>query len=402
MNLIEFSIACKLISCKLRNVEVPKQLPPTLIASLQHIGTPIRTPTGAMSPTESYKQFLTQQPVAVIPIVPSQLIQQPQQIQPSSNVMGVNQGMTTSTSVIPQQQIIMPTNITPAVPLNIIPQQIIPTQQQQQHIAQVQAIPQQMMTTHIPSQPSIQNVASANTQTQSLLQQQQINAANATVPLQMAPIVHDTSKSAFAEQSLLDNLTQTQASVVSSSVPLPAAPTPTPPQSGHASRSMSFSEKAPSIPESPSMEWVIPQSSKLKYTQMFNQTDKLRQGFLTGTQARGILLETNVPQASLAKIWALSDRNSDGRLGCEEFVLALYLCEMFATGKPIPNELPPELIPPSFRKLSSRSGSLTGSRHGSVSSQGAAITNEIDAMTGMPHCEIKFTLLNFINFCQFT
>lgn len=134
------------------------------------------------------------------------------------------------------------------------------------------------------------------------------------------------------------------------------------------------------------MEWSVPQSSKLKYTQMFNAADKTRSGFLTGTQARGILLQTNVPQANLAKIWSLSDRDADGRLGCEEFVLALYLCEMFATGKPIPNELPIDLIPPSFRKTTSRSGSIAGSRHGSVSSQGA-ISELIDATAGMPHCE---------------
>lgn len=142
------------------------------------------------------------------------------------------------------------------------------------------------------------------------------------------------------------------------------------------------------------MEWAVPQSSKLKYTQMFNAADKLRQGFLTGTQARGVLLQTNVPQGNLAKIWALSDRDADGRLGCEEFVLALYLCEMFATGKTIPNELPLELIPPSFRKIPSRSGSLAGSRHGSVSSQGAAAANysEIDAMAGMPNCKNFFSL----------
>ena len=134
-------------------------------------------------------------------------------------------------------------------------------------------------------------------------------------------------------------------------------------------------------------EWAIPQSSKLKYTQMFNATDKSRTGFLTGTQARGILLQTNVPNNILAKIWALSDRDSDGRLGCEEFVLALYLCEMYSTGKPIPTELPYDLIPPSFRKVTSRQGSLAGSRHGSVSSQGVAA--DIDAMAGMSQCKIK-------------
>lgn len=137
-----------------------------------------------------------------------------------------------------------------------------------------------------------------------------------------------------------------------------------------------------------SAEWAIPQSSKLKFTQLFNATDKTRSGFLTGTQARGILLQTKVPQQILAQIWSMSDRDSDGRLGCEEFVLALYLCEMYATGKPIPSELPADLIPPSFRKVQSRHGSVAGSRQGSVSSQGAVSNHEIDPATGLvSQCE---------------
>lgn len=133
-----------------------------------------------------------------------------------------------------------------------------------------------------------------------------------------------------------------------------------------------------------SAEWAVPQSSRLKFTQLFNATDKTRSGFLTGTQARGILLQTKVPQQTLAQIWAMSDRDADGRLGCEEFVLALFLCEMYATGKPIPAELPYDLIPPSFRKVPSRHGSVAGSRHGSVSSQGAvSIQGDIDAAAGL-------------------
>lgn len=90
----------------------------------------------------------------------------------------------------------------------------------------------------------------------------------------------------------------------------------------------------------------------------------------------------------LAQIWALSDRDADGRLGCEEFVLALYLCELYATGKSIPTELPPELIPPSFRKVASRHGSVAGSRHGSVSSQGASsVHGDFDPSLGMSQCK---------------
>lgn len=50
MNINEFSIACKLVNLKLRGFEMPKQLPPTMIASLTAFGsTPTLTPTGATS-----------------------------------------------------------------------------------------------------------------------------------------------------------------------------------------------------------------------------------------------------------------------------------------------------------------------------------------------------------------
>lgn len=50
-------------------------------------------------------------------------------------------------------------------------------------------------------------------------------------------------------------------------------------------------------------EWAVPHQIKLKYTQLFNTTDRLRTGFLTGVQARGIMVATQLPQNVLAQIW---------------------------------------------------------------------------------------------------
>lgn len=55
--------------------------------------------------------------------------------------------------------------------------------------------------------------------------------------------------------------------------------------------------------------------------------------------------------------------DSDGRLGCEEFVLAMHLCEQASLGNLPPTVLPSDLIPPSFRRVG---------RTASVSSQGSA------------------------------
>lgn len=192
------------------------------------------------------------------------------------------------------------------------------------------------------------------------------------------PNIQPSTNGALLIDSLINDVP-----VMTDNTPLPAPPTP---PSGTQSRSMSVSEKVPSI-ESPgsatsapaNVEWAIKGPAKLKYTQLFNTTDRTRNGYLTGVQARNLLLQSKLPQASLAQIWALSDIDSDGRLSCDEFVLAMYLCEIASQGEPIPTKLPPELVPPSFRKNASRHGSISASgsnsRHGSISSQGGNVSD---------------------------
>jgi hypothetical protein len=257
MNLIEFSIACKLISLKLRNVEVPKLLPPTLIASLKHIGTPIRTPTGAMSPTEGYKQFITTpqnppQQVASVPVIAQQ--QPPPQLQPQPQYQPQPILQSQPMMMHPQAQMMMNQVQQPqmmqAMGMQAIPQQQIPpemiAQQQQMLMQQQQQIIQQQQ--QMMAQPQMMQMIPTGTvmPSQPPMMTNTIPASTAIVPPPSKPPLLDQ----LSNSSLLDSLAQSQPTVVASG-PLPAAPTPTPPQSGHASRSMSFSEKAPSVPESP-------------------------------------------------------------------------------------------------------------------------------------------------------
>lgn len=215
------------------------------------------------------------------------------------------------------------------------------------------------------------------------------NQPSAIAPTTVAPITTNGNL-------LIDVLGSQPIPVAESSLP----PPPTPP-SATQQRTMSFSDtKTPSIESpgqnatSPTSDWAIRKESKLRYTQLFNATDPTRTGTLTGAQARGMMVQSKLPQATLAQIWALSDLDSDGRLGCEEFVLAMYLCELGAQGKPIPTKLPPELIPPSFRTTSvvappsatvSRHGSISSagqvSRHASISSQGGSMRGESGGIT---------------------
>uniref|UniRef100_A0A8C5C2K3 Intersectin 1 (SH3 domain protein) n=1 Tax=Gadus morhua TaxID=8049 RepID=A0A8C5C2K3_GADMO len=108
----------------------------------------------------------------------------------------------------------------------------------------------------------------------------------------------------------------------------------------------------PFVPPSaltPPPDWAVPQSSRLKYRQLFNSQDKMMSGHLTGPQARTILMQSSLPQTQLASIWSLSDIDQDGKLTAEEFILAMHLIDMAMSGLPLPPILPPDYLPPTFR-----------------------------------------------------
>uniref|UniRef100_A0A8C9U095 Intersectin-1 n=1 Tax=Scleropages formosus TaxID=113540 RepID=A0A8C9U095_SCLFO len=119
----------------------------------------------------------------------------------------------------------------------------------------------------------------------------------------------------------------------------------------------------PSASTAPPADWAVPQSSRLKYRQLFNSHDKMMSGYLTGPQARTILMQSSLPQAQLATIWNLSDIDQDGKLTAEEFILAMHLIDMAMSGLPLPPSLPPDFIPPTFRRGRSGSGIAVASLH---------------------------------------
>ncbi|XP_059928389.1 intersectin-1 isoform X2 [Gadus macrocephalus] len=125
------------------------------------------------------------------------------------------------------------------------------------------------------------------------------------------------------------------------------------------SRSSSKLQKGPSVEAAsaltPPPDWAVPQSSRLKYRQLFNSQDKMMSGHLTGPQARTILMQSSLPQTQLASIWSLSDIDQDGKLTAEEFILAMHLIDMAMSGLPLPPVLPPDYLPPTFRRVRSDS-----------------------------------------------
>uniref|UniRef100_A0A8C8M846 Intersectin-1 n=1 Tax=Oncorhynchus tshawytscha TaxID=74940 RepID=A0A8C8M846_ONCTS len=120
------------------------------------------------------------------------------------------------------------------------------------------------------------------------------------------------------------------------------------PMTGFSHPGMAQSASTP-VPPQPPTDWAVPSSSRLKYRQLFNSHDKMMSGHLTGPQARTILMQSSLPQTSLASIWNLSDIDQDGKLTAEEFILAMHLIDMAMSGLPLPPILPPDFIPPTFR-----------------------------------------------------
>lgn len=222
-------------------------LPPTLLASLKHIGTPIRTPTGTMSPVEGYKQFLPpvsnvsfQSPVANVPVAAPLVAQQQQQQFQQPQMLP--QPMMQNQMMMNQPMAMQPQQISPEMLAHQQPMMMMQPQMMVQ--------PQQIIS---PQPMAPQPIAPIIPITGTILSSQPLMMSNniqSMTPAQVVPATKPPLIDQLSNSSLLDSLSQAQPVVVPVGK-LPAAPTPTPPQSGQASRSMSFSEKAPSVPDSP-------------------------------------------------------------------------------------------------------------------------------------------------------
>lgn len=81
----------------------------------------------------------------------------------------------------------------------------------------------------------------------------------------------------------------------------------------------------------------------------------------------------------------------DGRLSSDEFVLAMHLCDLVRTGEKLPDVLPQDLVPPSFRRPSLPAAVVTGSL---TSPKGASTPESIgqgSVVISSPSEEMKVT-----------
>ncbi|KAG0451555.1 hypothetical protein HPP92_026166 [Vanilla planifolia] len=77
-----------------------------------------------------------------------------------------------------------------------------------------------------------------------------------------------------------------------------------------------------------------------KYTKVFIEVDKDRDGKITGEEARNLFLSWRLPREVLKQVWDLADQDSDSMLSLREFSIALYLMERYREGRPLPVVLP--------------------------------------------------------------
>ena len=104
--------------------------------------------------------------------------------------------------------------------------------------------------------------------------------------------------------------------------------------------------------------WAITKDEKKIYDQLFKAWDGFNKGFIGGDVAIEVMGQSGLPKSDLEKIWTLSDPGNKGRLDMDEFAVAMHLIYRKLNGYPVPNRLPPELVPPSTRNFADSIGTI--------------------------------------------
>lgn len=104
--------------------------------------------------------------------------------------------------------------------------------------------------------------------------------------------------------------------------------------------------------------WAITKGEKKLYDDTFRAWDGLGKGYISGEQALEIFGQSGLPKPDLERIWTLADSADRGRLNLDEFAVAMHLIYRKLNGYPVPNRLPPELIPPSTRNINDSIGTM--------------------------------------------
>lgn len=109
---------------------------------------------------------------------------------------------------------------------------------------------------------------------------------------------------------------------------------------------------------SATVPWAVTKDEKKIYDQLFKAWDGFKKGFIGGDVAIEVMSQSGLPQSDLEKIWTLSDPGNKGKLDMDEFAVAMHLIYRKLNGYPVPNQLPPELVPPSTRNFADSIGTV--------------------------------------------
>lgn len=130
--------------------------------------------------------------------------------------------------------------------------------------------------------------------------------------------------------------------------PLPAILNNTKPAIPPMPSMLSHQKSVPSLLGSPpSVDWVVSAADRIRSDGIFASSDLDKDGLVSGSEIKGVFIQSGIPQMCLAQIWALCDTNQSGKLTSEQFALALWLVDRKKKGFDPPNVLAPNMIPPS-------------------------------------------------------
>ncbi|XP_035705257.1 epidermal growth factor receptor substrate 15-like 1 isoform X2 [Folsomia candida] len=106
------------------------------------------------------------------------------------------------------------------------------------------------------------------------------------------------------------------------------------------------------VPSMPILDgWVVSQEERIKYGNLFLQTDKDHDGFISGVEIKDVFLQSGIPQPILAHIWNLCDDQQQGKLSRDQFILAMWLIHRkIAQNIDPPQTLAPEMQIPTLKE----------------------------------------------------
>ncbi|KAI8371339.1 P-loop containing nucleoside triphosphate hydrolase protein [Radiomyces spectabilis] len=96
--------------------------------------------------------------------------------------------------------------------------------------------------------------------------------------------------------------------------------------------------------EVPPSYWHFSSVDKASYAPMFQSLNP-REGKVSGAQVKPILMESGLPNESLAQIWRLADFDADGYMDLDEFCIAMHMIKAVQNGGHLPEKLPSSMLP---------------------------------------------------------